>query len=679
MTDKGDDPLTSRGWATHISELASALSAMDDRRLVAWGQELASTLPAGGRLLVAGNGGSAAEAQHLTAELAARHGVDRRPLSALALHADTSTVTALGNDVGFDEVFAHQVRAHGRAGDVLLVLSTSGSSENLLRAVEAARAVGLKTWALTASESSPLAQLCDEQVEAAGGSVAAIQECHLVALHLICAALDAALDPSPEDRPTPPSAGRQPKPPGRERGGARARLTIVGDVLLDRDLVGSVDRLAPEAPVPVLSSFRANQRPGGAGLCSMLAVADDFEVTLVTALGDDAEAGVLRQTFAEAGVRVVDLGTSGGTPVKTRVRTPQHLLVMLDEAEAPQSVGPLRADGRDALLTAEAIVVADYGRGVADSSDVRKAIGAVIGKVPVVWDPHPSGSPPVRGVDVVTPNSRETAQFVPEVAGRGLAGDLDRARRLLTMWDVGHVVVTRDREGAIILDDPYGAPFVVPPPYEANGDSCGAGDRLSVTLAALLAAGATPSDAVPQAVRAATAFVASGGRVESAPPEAAAGDAFTIAAETERRGGVVVATGGCFDLLHRGHIATLKAARALGDCLIVCLNGDASVGRIKGDGRPLVSAEDRAEILAGLAYVDAVVVFDEDTPSELLERLRPHVWVKGGDYTVDDISERDVVEAGGGHVVVVPYVAGRSTTSLIELAARRQAQTARSA
>jgi rfaE bifunctional protein nucleotidyltransferase chain/domain len=135
-----------------------------------------------------------------------------------------------------------------------------------------------------------------------------------------------------------------------------------------------------------------------------------------------------------------------------------------------------------------------------------------------------------------------------------------------------------------------------------------------------------------------------------------------------RAGGTVVATGGCFDLLHAGHVRLLEQARALGDCLIVCLNSDASVARLKGEDRPLVGERDRAAVLGALGCVDAVAVFDEDEPTAILQRLRPHVWAKGGDYAVADLPEAAALEAWGGQAVVVPYVAGRSTTGLIEKA-----------
>lgn len=177
----------------HVTGLIDAVSRMDCAQLTRWGAALAGLLSGGGRLLVAGNGGSAAQAQHLSAELVGRLTADRRPLAALALHADTSTLTAVANDYGFEEVYARQVRAHGRDGDVLLVMSASGRSANLKRAVAAAKESGVIAWALTGPAPNPLVDACDEHVAIVADSPLTVQECHLVAVHLICAALDDAL------------------------------------------------------------------------------------------------------------------------------------------------------------------------------------------------------------------------------------------------------------------------------------------------------------------------------------------------------------------------------------------------------------------------------------------------------------------------------------------------------
>jgi D-beta-D-heptose 7-phosphate kinase / D-beta-D-heptose 1-phosphate adenosyltransferase len=232
-----------------------------------------------------------------------------------------------------------------------------------------------------------------------------------------------------------------------------------------------------------------------------------------------------------------------------------------------------------------------------------------------------------------------------------------------------NVAVTLGARGAVLVGGD-GPALAVPARRVPAADPCGAGDCFAATAAGRLADGALPSEAVRAAVAGASAFVAAGGAAgwSASRTEPREEDARALAARVRAEGGTVVATGGCFDLLHAGHVGALEAARALGDCLIVCLNSDASVRRLKGPDRPLVPEPDRAAVLAALACVDAVAVFDEDDPRAILRELRPHVWAKGGDYAVAELPEAATLAEWGGRAVVVPYVAGRSTTRLIEVA-----------
>jgi D-beta-D-heptose 7-phosphate kinase/D-beta-D-heptose 1-phosphate adenosyltransferase len=227
------------------------------------------------------------------------------------------------------------------------------------------------------------------------------------------------------------------------------------------------------------------------------------------------------------------------------------------------------------------------------------------------------------------------------------------------------VCVTLGADGALLVGG-GAAPLAVPVPRVERGDPCGAGDAFAAALAAELADGALPSEAVRRAAESAAAWVA--GPHDAAAHEArhADEDAVALAARVRAAGGVVVATGGCFDLLHAGHVRVLERARSLGDCLIVCLNSDDSIRRLKGSDRPVVGEEDRAAILRALACVDAVAIFGEDTPESVLSELRPDVWTKGGDYRVADLPETELVEGWGGHAVVLPFVPGRSTSRIIE-------------
>jgi rfaE bifunctional protein nucleotidyltransferase chain/domain/rfaE bifunctional protein kinase chain/domain len=457
-------------------------------------------------------------------------------------------------------------------------------------------------------------------------------------------------------------------------------MTVVGDALLDRDVDGDVRRLAPDAPVPVVEQRRLAVRPGGAGLAATLVARGGHEVRLVTALAGDGAGAELRGALGDAGVEVVDLGLDGATPEKIRVRAQGRALLRVDRGGDGGAVGPATAAARAAIAWADAILVADYGRGVAAESGVRAALDAAVAAgTPLVWDPHPRGPAPIAGATLVTPNAAEAHAFAaaasaappPPASRTPLAACAAAAEAVRTRWRARAVCVTRGADGALLTSD--GVPLVVPAAAIAVGDPCGAGDRFASRAAEALGAGATVAEAVRAATAAASAFVAAGGasavrRAEDLSGAVARGRA-PVVERVRAEGGTVVATGGCFDLLHPGHVRTLQAARGLGDCLVVCLNSDDSVRRLKGPGRPVVDHHDRAAVLEALACVDAVVVFDEDTPVEVLRDLRPDVWVKGGDYAVADLPEAAVLAEWGGRAVVLPFVEGRSTTRLIEEAA----------
>ncbi|MER7112075.1 D-glycero-beta-D-manno-heptose 1-phosphate adenylyltransferase [Streptomyces sp. NPDC000229] len=452
-------------------------------------------------------------------------------------------------------------------------------------------------------------------------------------------------------------------------------LVVVGDVLLDEDIEGVSTRLAPDAPAPVVDVTGDQRRPGGAGLAAALATRGGRDVVLVTALGDDPASEAVRRSL-RGRVRLVELPLNGTLPVKTRVLASGRPLVRIDRGGGD----PGKPDGavRDTLAQAHAVLVADYGRHTA--SAVREHLAAVAPKVPVVWDPHLKGDAPVPGSRIVTPNAAE-AMALCRGGDDSLRAFAERGSDLAERWRVAAVAVTLGERGVLLTRPGATTPMLVPAPYRAEGDACGAGDCFAAATAAALADGALPEEAVQRAVAEAAAFVAAGGAGNPSlwrtpppitPREVPETDPFVLAEQVRARGGSVVATGGCFDLLHAGHVGLLESARRIGDCLIVCVNSDESVERLKGPGRPLNPLPDRVRVLAGLGSVDAVAVFDGDTPAELLSRLRPDVWVKGGDYSAEDLPEAEVLRAWGGQAVVLPYLDGRSTTLL----ARRAAQAA---
>ncbi|MFG3599794.1 D-glycero-beta-D-manno-heptose 1-phosphate adenylyltransferase [Micromonospora chersina] len=457
-------------------------------------------------------------------------------------------------------------------------------------------------------------------------------------------------------------------------------LVVVGDALLDRDVTGAVSRICPDAPVPVLDEHAATDRPGGAGLAALLAVAPDTEVALVTALADDAGGARLAELLDEAGVAVYPMRLPGATAEKIRLRAGGQTLLRLDRGGEPQAPGQPSEVVLDLLSRARAILVSDYGRGLARQPALRAALAETA--APVVWDPHPRGPAAVAGARLTTPNLGELRRLTGDAgAGSGLSTATRAGHELRRRWRVGAVAVTMGPDGAVLCHS-GGTPLVVPPPSPVAQveDTCGAGDWFAATAALALGDGASTAEAVQAAVEAASAYVAAGGAAglhrAPEPPRPAEGarSAEELVAKVRADGGRVVATGGCFDILHAGHLATLQAARRLGDCLVVCLNSDRSVRVLKGPERPVHPEQDRARLLAALDCVDAVVVFDEPTPHQVLARLRPDVWVKGGDYAGDgapELPEAELVRRWGGRVVTVPFLAGRSTTGTISAARQR--------
>jgi D-beta-D-heptose 7-phosphate kinase / D-beta-D-heptose 1-phosphate adenosyltransferase len=434
-------------------------------------------------------------------------------------------------------------------------------------------------------------------------------------------------------------------------------LVVIGDVMLDVDVEGSASRLSPEAPVPVVDTDRIWHRPGGAGLAAVLAARTDSPVVLVTAFADDADGHALRELLDEAGVDIVALPLNGSTVCKTRIRARGQSMLRLDHGDGTAATETLPRRAVDVLEEARAVCVADYGRGVAAHPEIRKALTRACEHIPVVWDPHPRGASPIPGCWLVTPNEAEAQDA--------------SAASLRQQWSARAVSVTMGSRGALVATGD-GSVHVPTHGVSAAGDPCGAGDRFAVAAALAFAENADAHEAVTAAVGAATDFIAAGGAVGvSRPAPVGARGSGTATGGVEavrRRGGRLVATGGCFDLLHTGHVRLLHEARQLGDALVVLLNSDDSVRALKGPTRPVMAAADRARVLSALECVDEVIIFDEHSPETALEQLRPDVWVKGGDYVEADLPEAAVVRRHGGEVVLLPTVAGYSSSNLIAAA-----------
>ncbi|GAA1784112.1 PfkB family carbohydrate kinase [Streptomonospora arabica] len=453
---------------------------------------------------------------------------------------------------------------------------------------------------------------------------------------------------------------------------ARGPLVVVGDAFLDVDVVGDRRTTGHGQDAPVLEACGARHRPGGAALAAWLAARDGHPVVLVCSLGYDGPGERVAELLQDA-LTLVRLDQSGATPVKSRIRANGRTLLRVDDGEGRPDTAGDHARAAEVIGRAGAVLAADYGRGVVELPAVREALTRAARHGPVVWDPHPRGPAPVAGAALVTPNAAEAGAGAadPERAG-------EIAARLARTWRAGSVAVTLGGKGAAWAPPDGPGRFFPAPVSVSEADACGAGDRFSGTAAGALRTGADTADAVAESVQAASRFVgngAAGATAESGPmagalPLGLGESADALAERVRRSGGRVVAAGGCFDVLHAGHVSLLRRARSLGDCLIVCLNSDAAVRAQKGPHRPLTCAQDRVRVLSELECVDAVTVFDEPTPVRVVQRLRPDVWVKGGDYAAEELPELPAVTAGGGQAVILPLLPGRSTSRMVAARSR---------
>ena len=456
------------------------------------------------------------------------------------------------------------------------------------------------------------------------------------------------------------------------------KVLVAGDLILDRYLFGDVSRVSPEAPVPILRERDGEERLGGAGNVLENLTGLGADARGIGVVGDDPE-----------GVRVAELlGARGGavqdpsrpTTVKTRAVARGQQILRVDREEREPISGAVEMEVIALALRedARAIVISDYGKGVCTPA----VLGALLGmgrdrRIPAVVDPKGIDFEKYRGASVLTPNLAEAeaalgVSFADESAfARAVAKTVDAL-------DLDGIVVTRGGRG-ISAYERRGEETHVPALARAVYDVTGAGDTVSAAIAFALVRGATLGEAVAFANLAAGIVVGKVGAVAVTRREILSavggpgkgkilGSEALLRALRQRRsrGDRIVFTNGCFDILHVGHVRLMRYARSLGDCLVVGLNTDRSVRSGKGGGRPIVTEEDRAEMVAGLDAVDYVTLFDEEIPERLIEQVRPDVLVKGADYQGEIVVGRNFVESSGGEVVLAPMVDGVSTSAIID-------------
>lgn len=465
-------------------------------------------------------------------------------------------------------------------------------------------------------------------------------------------------------------------------------VLVIGDIMLDRYLMGHVNRISPEAPVPVVLLDRSEARAGGAANVAANLSGLGLNAAIIGCIGNDESGRMLKQLIADAGINTEHIFTSTHRPTvaKTRVMSGTQQIVRIDD----ESVAAFYAEESKQLQTSVAIALAkkpsmvilsDYAKGLLDDASCKAIINQCkeLG-IPVIADPKGRDYSKYLGATALTPNKKETAEACG-VAMHETIALLQAAQQLKENLKLDFLAVTRGEEGISFIDANHTEH--IPATAKKVFDVSGAGDTVIATLAAGLVHNLIPHDALQLANIAAGIVVGKVGTVPVGQSEllktlvSEDGQSQVdkicdpqqlseLVSHWRASNQKIVFTNGCFDLLHAGHVTYLEAAKKAGDKLILGLNTDRSVSALKGPTRPVVHEGDRARVLAALASVDAVILFDEDTPLRLIDAVRPDVIVKGDDYTEEQVVGGKEVKSWGGSVKLIPLVQGRSTSNIIK-------------
>lgn len=470
---------------------------------------------------------------------------------------------------------------------------------------------------------------------------------------------------------------------------SKAKLLVVGDVMLDQYWEGQANRISPEAPVPVVKIASDQARPGGAANVAMNIAALDAQVTLMGVVGEDTAGDTLDQALANAGVARHWVYAASGTICKLRVLSHHQQLIRMDfEHPVPDTCAQQLADWvAQTVAQYDVLVLSDYAKGAL--AHVSKMIdSARCAGVAVMVDPKGASFKPYRGATLVKPNQSEFEHMVGGCDNE--QAFIAQGQRLCRALDIQAMLITRSEHGMALVQAAQ-PPIKLQSRAQEVFDVTGAGDTVMATLATAFASGMSWVQSVRLANEAAGLVVKKVGTSTVTRHELQAqwqkqlqhehAATLTQAQVVERvrtaqqHGETVVFTNGCFDLLHAGHVRYLQEAAKLGDRLVIGVNADASVQRLKGPSRPVVPEAARRELLSALACVDWVVAFTEDTPERLICALKPDVLVKGGDYEPAQIAGADCVKAAGGQVKVLSFWTGYSTTELLETITRVHPET----
>jgi D-beta-D-heptose 7-phosphate kinase/D-beta-D-heptose 1-phosphate adenosyltransferase len=465
---------------------------------------------------------------------------------------------------------------------------------------------------------------------------------------------------------------------------AETSIVVIGDLMLDEYVGGVVERISPEAPVPIVRAAASEFRLGGAANVARQLTALGAKVTLIGMVGNDGAGETLRRLCQESRISTDAVITSAhrSTTRKLRVLSQSQQLLRIDwedQRSLDHEDTAALLNAIDRASTSDAMILSDYAKGVLSVPVITQVMDRrVLRASPLVVDPKHRDFARYRGATVLTPNVRELSEAVGHpLDPADLAAIAYAARSQIPIGHFEALVVTLGDRGMLIVSSD-GQETFVPALKRAVYDVTGAGDTAAAVLTACLAARSSLATAAHIANAAAGIAVGEIGAVSV--PSSRIADALIgrvpskVLSRVElesrarqwREGGQrIVFTNGCFDLLHPGHLSLLTYAKSLGDVLVLAINSDATVRRLKGPSRPVVSQDDRAAMLSALACVDAVTIFDEDTPLEAIRRVQPQVLVKGQDYQLNEVVGREFVEGTGGRVVLAPLLTNYSTTSLL--------------
>jgi D-beta-D-heptose 7-phosphate kinase / D-beta-D-heptose 1-phosphate adenosyltransferase len=465
-----------------------------------------------------------------------------------------------------------------------------------------------------------------------------------------------------------------------------ASVLVVGDIMLDRYIWGKVGRISPEAPVQVVLAQEKTNALGGAANVANNIASLGAKALLVGLCGSDPAGDKLGALLKDSGIDGRLIVTRGRpTITKTRIMAQGQQLLRIDEEQTASLTADEETRLAEALMNTlngvGAVILSDYAKGALTATLCKKVIDQahVLG-IPVIVDPKGTQWDRYRGATCITPNMSEFSAMIATPAESD-AKLLEQAQALCREIMTDRILVTRGAKGMVLVSQ-ESEPLVIPSQAKEVFDVSGAGDTVIATLGVAVAAGLTWTDAVSLANTAAGVVVGKLGTQPITRPELQAElskqsinqmighheieDALRMVKQWRLQRETIVFTNGCFDLLHVGHVKLIESAAKEGDRLIIGLNSDASVSRLKGDRRPIITQKERAKLLSAIAGVDMVIIFDEDTPLNLIEKLRPDVLVKGSDYALDEVVGGELVASYGGRVALVQLEKGYSTTSIVQ-------------